>query len=139
MCVFFIKEEPNDYSPDSTSPSVSSGYSQSDFRSNSSLCFFLHVVQIASNKKEQKNSFATWKDLLRFTTKLIKEAISSWKLYYKGYKSATRFIDDAQQRTIANELQKPNCDHLICYLFENDFLAAKYYQIRNRSFIVQNM
>ena len=63
----------------STSPSVSSGYSQSDFRSNSSLCFFLHVVQIASKQKETKNSFATWKDLLkniRYTTKLIKEAIS---------------------------------------------------------------
>ena len=63
----------------STSPPVSSGYSQSDFRSNSSLCFFLHVVQIASKQKETKNSFAIWKDLLkniRYTTKLIKEAIS---------------------------------------------------------------
>ena len=48
-------------------------------------------------------------------------------------------MDDAQQRTIANELQKPNYDHLICYLFGNDFLAAKYYQIRNRSFIVQKL
>ena len=41
-------------------------------------------------------------------------------------------MDDAQQRTIANELQKPKYDHLICYLFGNDFLAAKYYQIWNR-------
>ena len=41
-------------------------------------------------------------------------------------------MDDAQQRTIANELQKPKNDHLICYLFGNDFLAAKYYQIWNR-------
>ena len=48
-------------------------------------------------------------------------------------------MDDAQQRTIANELQKPNYDHLICYLFGNDFLAAEYYQIRNRSFIVQKV
>ena len=39
------------------------------------------------------------------------------------YKSATRFMDDAQQRTIANELQKPNYDHLMCHLFGNDFLA----------------
>ena len=48
-------------------------------------------------------------------------------------------MDDAQQRTITNELQKPNYDHLICYLFGNDFLAAQYYQIRNRSFIVQKI
>ena len=48
-------------------------------------------------------------------------------------------MDDAQQRTIANELQKPNYDHLICYLFGNDFLAAEYYQIRNRLFIVQKV
>ena len=48
-------------------------------------------------------------------------------------------MDDAQQRTTANELQKPNYDHLICYLFGNDFLAAKYYQIRDRSFIVQKI
>ena len=48
-------------------------------------------------------------------------------------------MDDAQQRTIANELQKPKYDHLICYLFGNDFLAAKYYQIRDRSFIVQKI
>ena len=41
-------------------------------------------------------------------------------------------MDDAQQRTIANELQKPKYDHLICYLFGNDFLAEKYYQIWNR-------
>ena len=27
--------------------------------------------------------------------------ISSWKLCYIGYKSATEFMDDAQQRTIA--------------------------------------
>ena len=32
-------------------------------------------------------------------------------------------MDDAQQRTIANELQKPNYDHLMCHLFGNDFLA----------------
>ena len=48
-------------------------------------------------------------------------------------------MDDAQQRTIANELQKPNYDHLICYLFGNDFLAAEYHQIRNRSFIIQKV
>ena len=48
-------------------------------------------------------------------------------------------MDDAQQRTIANELQKPNYDHLICHLFGNDFLAAKYYQIRDRSFNVQEI
>ena len=33
-------------------------------------------------------------------------------------------MDDAQRRTIANELQKPNYDHLICYLFGKVFLAA---------------
>ena len=48
-------------------------------------------------------------------------------------------MDDAQQRTIANELQKPNYDHLMCHLFGNDFLAAKYYQIRDRSFNVQEI
>ena len=48
-------------------------------------------------------------------------------------------MDGAQQRTIANGLQKPNYDHLICYLFGNDFLVAKCYQIRNRSFIVQKI
>ena len=72
----------------------------------------------------------------RFTTKLIKEAISLYPIleivYYMGYKSATRFIDDAQQRTFANELQKLKYDHLICYLFGNNFQAAKYHQIRNR-------
>ena len=41
-------------------------------------------------------------------------------------------MDDAQQRTVANELQKPNYDHVIYYLFGNGFLAAKYYQVRNR-------
>ena len=39
--------------------------------------------------------------------------------YYVGYRSATRFMDDAQQRTIANGLQKPNYDHLICYFLLN--------------------
>ena len=48
-------------------------------------------------------------------------------------------MDDAQQRTITNELQIPNYDHLICYLFGNDLLATKYYQIRDRSFIVQKI
>ena len=48
-------------------------------------------------------------------------------------------MDDAQRRTTANELQKPNYDYLICYLFGNDFLAAKYYQIRDRSFIIQKI
>ena len=47
-------------------------------------------------------------------------------------------MDDAQLRTIANELQKSNYDHLICYLFGKVFLAAKYYQIRDRSFIVHD-
>ena len=41
-------------------------------------------------------------------------------------------MDDAQQRTVANELQKPKYDHLVCHLFGNDILAPKYYQIRNR-------
>ena len=45
-------------------------------------------------------------------------------ILYIGYKSANRFMDDAQRRTIANELQKPNYDHLICYLFGKVFLAA---------------
>ena len=48
-------------------------------------------------------------------------------------------MDDAQQRTIANELQKPNYDHLMCHLFGNDFLPAKYFQIRDRSCNVQEM
>ena len=63
----------------------------------------------------------------RFTTKLIKEAVSLYPILeiMIGYKSATRFVDDTEQRTIANELQKPNYYHLICYLFGNDFLAAK--------------
>ena len=48
-------------------------------------------------------------------------------------------MDDAQRRTIANDLQKPNYDHLICYLFGKVFLAAKYYQIWDRSFIVHDL
>ena len=48
-------------------------------------------------------------------------------------------MDDAQQRTIANELQKPNYDHLMCDLFGNDFLAAKHFQIRDRSFNVKEI
>ena len=47
-------------------------------------------------------------------------------------------MDGTQQRTIANELQKPNYDHLICYLFGKVFLAAKNYQIRDRSYIVRD-
>ena len=48
-------------------------------------------------------------------------------------------MDDAQQRSIANEQQKPSYGHLICPLFGNDFVGAKYYQIRDRSFIVQKI
>ena len=49
-------------------------------------------------------------------------------------------MDEAQQRAIANELQKPNYDHLMCHLFGNDFLAAKYFQIRvDRSINVQEI
>ena len=47
-------------------------------------------------------------------------------------------MDDAQRRTIANELQKPNYDHLICYLFGKIFLAANTikYGIHRLSFMI---
>ena len=45
-------------------------------------------------------------------------------------------MDDAQRRTIANELQKPNYDHLIYMLFVwKSFSGCKYYQIWDRSLI----
>ena len=46
-------------------------------------------------------------------------------------------MDDSQRRTIANELQKPNYDHLICYLFGKVFLAAN--TIKYPSFIIHDI
>ena len=58
MCVFFIKQQPNDYPPESTFegahlPQFPQGIASliSDLILH---CFFLRVVQIASNKKKQK-------------------------------------------------------------------------------------
>ena len=47
-------------------------------------------------------------------------------------------MDEAQWRTIANELQKPSYVHLICYLFGKVFLAANTikYGIDRLSFMI---
>ena len=48
-------------------------------------------------------------------------------------------MDDAQRRTIANELQKQNYDHLICYLFGKVFLAANTIKYGDPSFIIHDI